>query len=111
LQKLLICQDYNIADLQYLKKVYNKSGDEFEYYKQSWKHKSKDIVPIFYIFPACSYIAIKGDKEDLSKLYKEVYKEIIQLEKRASNVFEAYLKYCKDNRLQPKNNSAFFRIE
>jgi hypothetical protein len=110
LQKILINQEYYIADLQYLKKIYNESGDKLEYYKQKWEHKSFDIVPIFYIFPACSYIIIKEYKDDISQLCKDISKETVQLENEFSNVFDAYLKYCEDNRLSPESSSSFLEL-
>jgi len=107
LQKLLICADYHISALEYLKKEYNKRGDKFEYYKQTWEHKSLNLKPFFYIFPACSYIILEGKKNSIFKLEKEINKEIVPLRKDVVNVFKAYLKYCNNRGVSPQDNARF----
>jgi hypothetical protein len=109
LQKLLICANIHISDLEYLKKEYNKKGDKFEYYKQTWEHDLFNLRPIFYIFPTGSYIILEGTKSSILKLERKINEEIIPLKTEVEDVFEAYLKYCSDKGISPQDNASFLK--
>lgn len=107
LQKILICDNFHISNLEHLKKEYHENGNKFEYYKQTWRHKTLNLKPTFYIFPAHSYIILEGTKSSILKLEKKINVETISLGGKNTDVFNIYLKYCKNNGFPPKKNSNF----